>query len=97
MTRLLLFEAFLQGFHDFFPAAQFLDLVFFFLAKQSFSFLSQPLFGDFADDFVERGLHAVDVVTEHLVKAIEMSFVFHQAQSGKVIKLIDAVVSDTGV
>ena len=53
MTAFLFFETFFQRLHQFFPAAEGFDELFFFFAQMPLGEFAQPFFGDFGFDTLD--------------------------------------------
>jgi hypothetical protein len=97
VAALLFFETLLQRLHQLFPATQRFDEFLFFLSQRFFGELFKPLLRDvFGQHGIER-LHALEVVREGAVEAVEVGFVLHQRGAGEVVEIVHAAVDDAFV
>ena len=89
MGAFLLFQAFPQRFHQFFPSAQGLDLPLFLFTEVQFRLLSQPFHGDFGNQVFHQVFHAFKVGAEDPVKSIKIFFILDEGGAHQVIKPVD--------
>ena len=88
MTAFLFFEALFQSLHQFFPAAERFDQLFFFFGEMAFREQFQPFFGDFCLDILDIN-DALEVRRKYAVVAIKVFFVFHQANACEMVKILN--------
>ena len=93
----LLFEALLQRLHDFFPAAEFFDLGFFFFGQEFLSERLQPFFGQLGGVVIERQVQSFEDMTENLIEFVEVALVLHQRSAGKEIEILHLVLDDVRI
>ncbi len=95
MPTLLLFQAFAQRLHEFFPSAERFDQLLFFLRQQQLGLFAQPFFGDLGHHAIGQRGDAPEVRAEYAVELVVVRFVLDQAGARQVIEFVQAAGADT--
>ena len=82
-------QTFAQRFHEFFPTAHGFYLLFFFFTQVQHGLQLQPFSRYFRHNGVNYGFHALEMCTEDSIKAVKQAFIFYQAGTGEIIKLVN--------
>ena len=94
VTAFLFFQTFFQRLHQFVETTEGFDEFFLFVGEDFFRELAQPFLGKFFAEKIVKFFHAFEILGEGAIEAIEVGFIFDQADARQMIEVIDIAIDD---